>query len=76
MPSLAGLGFDPVTAVQETKVDVFLWYIARIPHTSGKSCWVDHGAQRKSALQESPPIIKTSLRRPTPICDVITNYNI
>ena len=42
MPSLAGIGFHCVTAVQKTKVDVFLWHIARIPHTFGKSCWANY----------------------------------
>jgi hypothetical protein len=47
VPSPAGLGFQRVTAVQETKVDVSLWHIARIPYTSGKSCWANHAGTKK-----------------------------
>jgi hypothetical protein len=47
VPSPAGLGFNRVTAVQETKVDVFLWHIARIPYTSRKSCWTNHASTKK-----------------------------
>jgi hypothetical protein len=47
MPSLARLGFHRVTAVQEIKVDVSLWHIARIPHISGKTCWVNHAGTKK-----------------------------
>jgi hypothetical protein len=47
VPSPAGLGFHRVTAMQETKVDVSLWYIARIPHTSGKYCWANHTDTKK-----------------------------
>ena len=47
VPSLAGIGFYRVTVVQETKVDVFLWHIARISHTSRKSCWVNHAKTKK-----------------------------
>ena len=52
VPSPAGLGFHRVTAVQETKVDVFLWHIARILYTSGKSCWAIHaGTKKKCTLR-------------------------
>jgi hypothetical protein len=47
MPSPIGLGFHRVTAVQETKVDVSLWYIVRIPHTSGKFCWANYEGTKK-----------------------------
>ena len=47
VPSPAGLGFHRVTAVQETKVDVSLWYIARIPYTSGKFCWANYAGTKK-----------------------------
>jgi hypothetical protein len=76
VPSPTGLGFQRVTAVQKTKVDVSLWHIARIPYTSGKSCWLIMRAQRRSAPQESSPIIRVSLRPPTPICGIITNSNL
>jgi hypothetical protein len=29
------------------KIDVFLWHIARIPHTSGKSCKANHAGTKK-----------------------------
>jgi hypothetical protein len=45
--SPAGLGFHHVTAEQKTKVDGSLWQIARIPHTSGKSCWAHHAGTKK-----------------------------
>jgi hypothetical protein len=47
VPSPVGLGFQRVTAVQETKVDVSVWHIARIPYTSGKSCWANHAGTKK-----------------------------
>jgi hypothetical protein len=43
----AGLGFHRVTAVQETKVDVSLWHIARIPYIPRKSCFVNHAGTKK-----------------------------
>ena len=33
MPSPAELGFHRITAVQETKANVSLWHVARIPYT-------------------------------------------
>jgi hypothetical protein len=47
---LRQLGFYSVTAVQETKVDVSLWHIAGIPHTSGKSCWANHAGTKKKCI--------------------------
>ena len=47
MPSPVGLGFHCVTVVQETKVDVSLWHIARIPYTFGKSYWANHAGIKK-----------------------------
>jgi hypothetical protein len=47
VPSPVGLSFHRVIAVQETKVDVSLWHIVRIPHTSGKSCWANHAGTKK-----------------------------
>jgi hypothetical protein len=47
MPSPARLDFNRVTALQETKVDVSLWHIVRIPYTSGKSCWANHVSTKK-----------------------------
>ena len=50
MPSPAGLGFHRVTTVQETKVDVSFWHIARIPHNYGKACWANHAGTKKKCI--------------------------
>ena len=47
VPSPAALDFHRITFVQETKVDVSLWHIVRIPYTSGKSCWANHAGTKK-----------------------------
>jgi hypothetical protein len=67
VPAPARLGFHHVTAVQETKINVSLWHIARISHTSRKSFGANHAGMKKNAPQESSPIIRTSLRRLTPV---------
>jgi hypothetical protein len=53
------LGFQRVTVVQETKVDVSLWHIARIPYTSGKSCWANHAGTKKKCTAR----IVTNIKR-------------
>ena len=63
MPSLAGLGFHFVTAVQETKVDVSLWHIARIPHTSAKSCWANYSGTKKKCTART---VTNNMSVPTP----------
>ena len=64
MSSLAVIDFHRVTVIQETKVDVYLWHIARIPHTSGKSSWANHAGTKKKCTARIITNIK-SVHAPT-----------